>query len=120
MTKAFTTEGTETTEETQEKSGCKLRSVAPASLNAAYTKPSMRRRYEVWFLRLGLADGSGAWWLRYLLMNPGRGGCPGNERGRPVQVWATWFPRGGNPQSYIQGFSMEGLSQHAGRNALQV
>jgi hypothetical protein len=70
----------------------------------------MRRRYEVWFLRLGLADGSGAWWFRYLLMNPGRHGCRGNERGEPVQVWATWFPHGGAPQSFIQGFTKEGLS----------
>lgn len=41
-------------------------------LNAAYTRPAMRRRCEVWFIRLELADGSGAWWFRYLLMNPGR------------------------------------------------
>ena len=38
---------------------------------------TMRRRYEVWFVRLGLTDGSGAWWFRYLLTNPGRGGCDG-------------------------------------------
>ncbi|MCI0401930.1 MAG: hypothetical protein L0212_00220 [Acidobacteria bacterium] len=84
-------------------------------LNAVYTKPSMRRRYEVWFLRLGLADGSGAWWFRYLLMNPGRGGCPTNERGQPVQVWATWFPLSGAPQSFIKGFSMDGLALSAPR-----
>jgi hypothetical protein len=66
----------------------------------------MRRRYEVWFIRMGLADGTGAWWFRYLLMNPGRGGCPGNPQGMPVQVWATWFPRGERPQSFIQGFSL--------------
>jgi len=73
----------------------------------------MRRRYEVWFLRFLLADGSGAWWFRYLLMNPGRaggGGCPGNPRGLPVQAWATWFPRQQSPQSFIQGFSQEELS----------
>lgn len=69
----------------------------------------MRRRYEVWFLRLGLADGSGAWWVRYLLMNPGRGGCAGDSRGSPVQVWATWFPAEGKPQSFIQGFPLQGL-----------
>lgn len=73
----------------------------------------MRRRYEVWFVRLGLADGRGAWWFRYLLMNPGRaggGGCPGNSDGFPVQVWATWFPRNGRPQQFIQGFSLDQLS----------
>lgn len=83
------------------------------SLNAVYSKPSMRRRYEVWFLRFLLADGSGAWWFRYLLMNrgwPGGGGCPGQSGGMPVQVWATWFPREGKPQSFIQGFPQAGLS----------
>jgi hypothetical protein len=76
------------------------------TLNEAFSLRSMRRRYEVWFLRVGLADGSGAWWLRYLLMNPGRGGCAGNPRGLPVQVWATWFPRDGKPETYIQGFPL--------------
>ncbi len=83
------------------------------SLNSVYSKPSMRRRYEVWFLRFLLADGSGAWWFRYLLMNRGRprgGGCPGQSGGMPVQVWATWFPRDGKPQSFIQGFPQAGLS----------
>lgn len=80
------------------------------TLNAVYSKPNVRRRYEVWFLRVGLADGAGAWWFRYLLMNPGRSGCSGNPRGMPIQVWATWFPRGGTPQSFIQGFSKEQLS----------
>lgn len=84
------------------------------TLNELYSSPSTRRRYEVWFLRLGLADGSGAWWFRYLLMNPGRGGCPGNPRGMPVQVWATWFPREGKPQSFIQGFALDGLELSAG------
>src|SRR5205807_8935782 len=79
------------------------------TLNEAFCTPSMRRRYEVWFLRLGLADGSGAWWFRYLLMNPGRGGCPGNPQGMRVQVWAGWFPHGEKPQSFIQGFGWEGL-----------
>jgi hypothetical protein len=69
----------------------------------------MRRRYEVWFLRLGLADGSGAWWFRYLLMNAG-GGCPGNPRGQPAQIWATWFPRNAKPETLIQGFSRERLA----------
>src|SRR5579864_6540512 len=79
------------------------------TLNELYSPLSARRRYEVWFLRLGLADGGGAWWFRYLLMNPGRRGCAGDSNGMPVQVWATWFPRDGKPQSFIQGFPMEGL-----------
>jgi hypothetical protein len=79
------------------------------TLNEAYSSASMRRRYEVWFLRMGLASGAGAWWFRYLLMNPGRGGCAGNPRGKPVQVWATWFPLNGKPQSFIQGFSSQDL-----------
>lgn len=84
------------------------------SLNAVFSQPSMRRRYEVWFLRLGLADGSGAWWFRYLWLNPGRrggGGCPGNPRGQPVEVWATWFPQGSKPLSLVQGFSQDQLSR---------
>jgi len=80
-----------------------------ATLNEVFSSLSVRRRYEVWFLRMGLADGSGAWWFRYLLMNPGRGGCSGNPQGMPVQVWATWFPAGGKPQSFIQGFPLAGL-----------
>jgi hypothetical protein len=80
-----------------------------ATLNEVFSRLSMRRRYEVWFLRLGLADGSGAWWFRYLLMNPGRGGCAEHPKGMPVQVWATWFPAGGTAQSFIQGFPIEGL-----------
>jgi len=28
------------------------------TLNEVYSTRSMKRRYEVWFLRLGLADGS--------------------------------------------------------------
>jgi hypothetical protein len=80
-----------------------------ATLNEVFSGLSVRRRYEVWFLRVGLADGSGAWWLRYLLMNPGRGGCVGNAQGMPVQVWATWFPAGGSPQSFIQGFALQEL-----------
>lgn len=46
-----------------------------ALLNAVYTRPTMRRRYEVWFIRLHLADGSGAWWFRYLY------GCAGAGAG---------------------------------------
>jgi len=80
------------------------------TLNQVYSSLKVRRRYEVWFLRLGLADGSGAWWFRYLLMNPGRGGCASHPLGMPVQVWATWFPAGGKPESFIQGFALDGLS----------
>jgi len=79
------------------------------TLNEVFTALSMRRRYEVWFLRLGLGDGSGAWWFRYLLMNPGRGGCSSDPQGQPVQVWATWFPREGKPETWIQGFPLESL-----------
>ena len=84
--------------------------VALSTLNELYSARSMRRRYEVWFLRLGLTDGSGAWWFRYLLTNLGRAGCPGNAAGLPVQVWATWFPRDGTPRSFIQGFDIANLS----------
>jgi len=83
------------------------------TLNELYSPLSARRRYEVWFVRLGLADGSGAWWFRYLLMNPGRCGCAGHPRGMPVQVWAAWFPRDGKPQSFIQGFPLDGLDLSA-------
>jgi hypothetical protein len=65
--------------------------------------------YEVWFVRLALTDGGGAWWIRYLLMNPGRCGCADGPQGMPVQVWATWFPR------FIQGFPLEGLDLSARR-----
>jgi hypothetical protein len=85
------------------------------TLNELYSSLSTRRRYEVWFVRLGLADGSGAWWFRYLLMNPGRPGCAGDPRGMPLQVWATWFARDGKPQSFIQGFPLEGLDLSARR-----
>lgn len=80
-----------------------------ATLNEVFSTLAVRRRYEVWFLRVGLADGSGAWWFRYLLMNPGREGCAGNVRGMPVQIWATWFPLNGKPLSLIQGFSLDTL-----------
>ncbi|MGO9347499.1 MAG: hypothetical protein ACLPZJ_14085 [Terriglobales bacterium] len=84
------------------------------TLNEVYSSLSARRRYEVWFLRLGLADGSGAWWFRYLLMNPGRNANRNDDAGAlPVQVWATWFPRNGKPQSFIQGFPLEGLDLSA-------
>jgi len=61
--------------------------------NEAYSTLRTPRRYEAWFLRLGLADGSGALWIRYLLMNPGRAG----------------FPRGSSPQNIIQGFPLHDL-----------
>jgi len=83
------------------------------TLNEVYSRLSTRRRYEVWFLRMGLADGSGAWWFRYLLTNPGRGGCAESVTAAPVQVWATYFPRGKQPQSFIQGFSLDDLSLSA-------
>jgi hypothetical protein len=85
-----------------------------ATLNEVFSGLGVRRRYEVWFLRVGLADGTGAWWFRYLLMNPGRGGCVGNPKGLPVQVWATWFPTGRTPQSFIQGFPLQGLDLSRG------
>jgi hypothetical protein len=79
------------------------------SLNRAYTRLGMRRRYESWFLRFGLADNSGAWWLRYLLTSPGREDRRGVQVAAPVQVWATWFPRGGEPETFIQEFPVEAL-----------
>lgn len=79
------------------------------TLNELYSSLSSRRRYEVWFIRLGLSDNSGAWWFRYLLMNPGRCGCVSDPNTMPVQVWTTWFPRDGKPESFIQGFSIEEL-----------
>jgi hypothetical protein len=95
-------------------------------LNAVYSSLSMKRRYEVWFLRCGLADGSGAWWFRYLLFNPGRKGCPSyfspscssylSPCSMPVQVWATWFPRHGAPSNtFIQGFPLDSLQLSARR-----
>src|SRR5260221_7651856 len=79
------------------------------TLNEVFTKLTMRRRYEVWFLRVGLGDGSGAWWFRYLLMNPGRGGGAGDAQGQPMQGWATWVPREGKPETWIQGFPVQRL-----------
>src|SRR3974377_1799397 len=79
-------------------------------LNAVYSSRIMKRRYEVWFLRCGLADGSGSWWFRYLLMNLGRDACSSEHTKMPVQVWATWFPGNGKPQIFIQGFSTDRLA----------
>jgi len=89
------------------------------ALNAIFSTSKMRRRYEAWFLRFALADGSGAWWLRYLLLSLGRscfGGCGGDARGFPVQVWATWFPRGETPRHFLAGFS-QGDLEMSGRFA---
>ncbi len=91
------------------------RSTSGKTLNEVYSSLSARRRYEVWFVRVGLADS--AWWFRYLLMNPGRGGCPSESRGMPAQVWATWFPPAGKPQSFIQGYGLADLElSHRGEN----
>ena len=79
-------------------------------LNAVYSSAAMKRRYEVWFVRCGLADGSGAWWFRYLVMNPGRVESATKPSAMPAQVWATWFPRDGEPRSFIQEFSLDKLS----------
>jgi hypothetical protein len=78
-------------------------------MNEVYSKLGVRRRYEVWFVRLGLSDGSGALWVRYLLMNPGRAGCAEKPGIQPVQVWAAWFARGGKPIRVIEGFTLDGL-----------
>jgi hypothetical protein len=80
-----------------------------ASLNAVYSTSKMRRRYEVWFVRCGLADGSGAWWFRYLLVNNLKV-SPETSGRRHYQVWATWFPRGGAPQSFIVDLPLEQLA----------
>lgn len=96
----------------------KLSRLGVKTFNEVYSSPSARRRYEVWFVRVGLADGSGAWWFRYLLFNLGRDGCLQGQAAisrdrsgshdpqiQPIQVWATWFPTDGKPQSFIEGFS---------------
>ena len=68
----------------------------------------MRRRYEVWFVRCGLADGSGAWWFRYLLVNNIMI-SPETLARRHFQVWATWFPRDAAPQTFIVEMPLEQL-----------
>ncbi len=75
------------------------------------------RRYEVWFLRLGLADGSGAWWFRYLLRNRGRASSGDQAELKPVQVWATWFPRGRTPQFFREGFDEAEVSLSEARSS---
>ena len=77
-------------------------------LNAVYSSGEMKRPYEVWFSRCGMADGSGAWWFRYLVMHLGRGSW-GAPTAQPAQVWATWFPRDGERCSFIHGFPIETL-----------
>jgi hypothetical protein len=72
----------------------------------------MRRRYEVWFVRCGLADSSGAWWFRYLLVNNIRI-APETSPRRHFQVWASWFPRDGAPQSFIVETPLEQLDLSA-------
>jgi len=79
------------------------------SLYRAYTRLDMRRRYESWFLRFSLADGSGAWWIRYLLTNPARNGCPAIPGAAPAQVWATWFPASGRPVTFVQEFPLTAI-----------
>jgi hypothetical protein len=86
-------------------------------LNSVYSSRRMKRRYEVWFLRCGLADGSGAWWFRYLLLNLGHDGCSADPSGLPVQIWATWFPRQAKPQTFVQGYSAAAL-ELSGRRQL--
>lgn len=79
-----------------------------STLNAAFSELSARRRYEVWFIRMGLADGSGALWIRYLLLNPGRSEGRGEDPLHgPVQIWATWFPYNGKPISLIRGLPVD-------------
>jgi hypothetical protein len=83
------------------------------TLNEVFSAVTARRRYEVWFVRLGLADGSGAWWFRYLLMNPGLSTNHNLPRQMPVQVWATWFPRDAPPHTVIQSFPIEDVDLSA-------
>jgi hypothetical protein len=77
-------------------------------LNAVYSSAGMWRRYEVWFVRCGLADGSGAWWFRYLLINNLKFPAEMPPR-RHFQVWATYFPRDSMPQSFIVDLPLEQL-----------
>ena len=77
-------------------------------LNAVYSRMQMRRRYEVWFVRCGLADGSGAWWFRHLLVQHPKTTTI-NATTKYFQVWATWFPKGEKPQTFIVNFPVEQL-----------
>jgi hypothetical protein len=71
-----------------------------ADLNAVYSNEKMRRRYEVWFVRCGLADGSGAWWFRYLIAQQPKATAAIPYR-RYFQIWATWFPKDAPPRSFV-------------------
>ena len=86
-------------------------------MNAVYSARGMKRRYEVWFLRCGLADGSGAWWFRYLLMNLGRNGCTRNRRDCRCKCGQRGFLVDGKPQTFIQGYPAEAL-ELSGRGEL--
>jgi hypothetical protein len=68
----------------------------------------MRPRYEVWFVRCGLADGSGAWWFRYLLVNNLKISPEVSAR-RHFQVWITWFLFDGAPQTFIVKMPLDQL-----------
>ena len=83
-----------------------------AQLNAVYSNAKMRRRYEVWFVRCGLADGNGAWWFRYLLVNNYRP-KPNLPPRRLYQVWATWFPKNSAPESFIVDIPAEQVNLSA-------
>jgi hypothetical protein len=72
----------------------------------------MRRRYEVWFVRCGLADGSGAWWFRYLLVNNIKI-SPETSPRRHFQVWATWFPQGGSAKTFTVEMPLDQLDLSA-------
>src|SRR6516162_3832272 len=77
-------------------------------LNAVYSRMQMRRRYEVWFVRCGLADGSGAWWFRHLLVQQPKPTAI-SATTKYFQVWATWFPKDEKPQTCILNFPVERL-----------
>src|ERR1017187_602604 len=74
------------------------------TLNELYSSLSARRRYEVWFVRLGLADGGGAWWFRYLLMNPARAVAPATRAGFPSRCGPHGFRRAENRKASFKDF----------------
>jgi hypothetical protein len=59
-------------------------------------------------VRCGLADGAGAWWFRYLLVNNIKISPDAFPR-RHFQVWATWFPRNSAPLTFIVEMPLEQL-----------
>ena len=63
-------------------------------------------------MRCGLADGSGAWWFRYLLVNNNQI-APEISPRRHFQVWATGFPRGAAPRTFIEEIPIEQLDLSA-------